>query len=117
MTATIISNQFPYTWGQSTNQAIGKIVSLQQQLGRLQEAVATASSGWEGTAGTQFEIGNTTETTSNQNLFGVQCDPANPGAKGEDYSYAIGQLWIAWQAFWTAAQPYIEQLDNGVQTM
>lgn len=117
MTATIISNMMPYTWGQSTNMIVGKLVSLQQQMGRLQEAVATASSGWDGTPGTQFEIGNTTETASNQNLFGVQCDPTTPGSKGEDYSYAVGQLWTAWQAFWTAAQPYIEQLDNGVQTM
>lgn len=117
MTATIISNMMPYTWGQQTNQVIGKIVTLQQQLGRLNEAVATASSGWQGTAGTQFEIGNTTDTAGNQNLFGVQADPATPGAKGEDYSYAIGQLWAAWSTFWTAAQPYIEQLDNGIQTM
>lgn len=126
MTATLISNMNPYTWGQQTNQAVGRIVSLNTTLARLQEAVATASSGWDGIAGTQFEIGNTQTGTGvapaasmplNQNLFGVQADPANPGVKGMDYSYAIGQLWIAWQAFWTAAQPYIEQLDNGVVTM
>lgn len=120
MAATIISNTSPYTWGVSTNQSIGRIVSLQQQLARLQEAVATASSGWTGTPGAQFEIGNTIAAgtpNSNQNLFGVQADPANPGQKGEDYSYAIGQLWLMWQTFWTGAQPYIQQLDNGVQTM
>lgn len=117
MTATIISNQFPYSWGQATNQAIGKLISLQQQMGRLNEAVVTASANWEGTPGTQFEIGNATETSSNQNLFGVQCDPTNPGSKGQDYRYAVNQLWDAWQAFWTTALPYIEQLDNGIQTM
>jgi len=51
------------------------------------------------------------------NLFGVVADSANPGAKGTDYSYAMNQLNAAWQTFWTAAAPYVEQLDNGTPSM
>jgi hypothetical protein len=117
MTATIISNTPPYQWGMETNRTIGRLLNINQQLARLQEAVATASAGWTGVDGAQFEIGNTTNGNSNQNLFGVVADPETPGAKGKDYSYAIGQLQTAWATFWTAALPYIEQLDNGVVTM
>jgi hypothetical protein len=54
-----------------------------------------------------------TGTMAPPNNFGIQADPANPGANGEAYSYAVGQLAAAWATFWDAARPYIEQLDNG----
>jgi len=117
MTATIITNTAPYTWGMETNRTVGRLLNVNQQLARLQEAVATASSGFTGTDGTQFEIGNPGANGATQNLFGVVADPAEPGAKGKEYSYAIGQLQAAWASFWTTALPYIEQLDNGVSTM
>jgi hypothetical protein len=111
MTVTLISNMQPYTFGQMTNRMIGNLISGNTQMARLKDAIATASSGFEGTDGTQFETGPV------QNLFGVIADMNNPGAQGLNYQYAIEQLAVAWETFWTAAQPYIEQLDNGQQGM
>jgi hypothetical protein len=111
MTATIISNSMQYTFGMMTNQAISRMIALNTTMARLNEAVATAASGFDGVAGTEYEIGPV------PNTFGVQPDPAAPGTKGQDYSYAIGQLATAWQAFWATAAPYIEQLDNGTPGM
>jgi hypothetical protein len=51
------------------------------------------------------------------NLFGVVPDPAEPGRNGTDYAYAVNSLEAAWQVFWTAAEPFIEQLDNGGTSM
>ena len=114
MASTIISNQGQYTFGQMTNRLIGALIDGNTSLERLNEAVATASAGFTGTPGTQFEINNAMGGgMGSQNLFGVVADPEEPGAKGNDYSYAIGQLHSAWQAFWAAAKPYVEQLDNG----
>src|SRR5215467_7244133 len=109
MAATLISNTMPYNWGMLTNRMIAQMIGGNTQLNRLQEAIATASSGYEGTPGTEFEIGGGMNT-SPTNLFGVQADPNAPGQKGSDYRYAIEQLHAAWQAFWTTAQPYIDQL-------
>jgi hypothetical protein len=122
MTTTIISNMGQYPFGMQTNQCIARIISLNTNLARLQEAVATASSGYEGTAGTEFEVGGPTNVNPagmmqyGQNLFGVQAS-STPGEQGQAYSYAIGQLYTAWQTFWAAAQPYVEQLDNGTIAM
>lgn len=127
MTTTIISNMQPYTYGQMTNQAIGRLISLNTSMIRLQEAIATASAGYTGIEGTQFEIGNPTLPSSgdvmqprsigmNQNLFGVQASDT-PGEQGSNYRYAMDGLAAAWQTFWTAAQPFVEQLDNGQMTM
>jgi hypothetical protein len=106
MTTTIISNSMPHSYGQMTNQAVAKLISLQTAMERLNDAIATASSGYVGTPGTEFEIGDT------PNLFGVQAG-GTPGEQGAAYSYAVLQLYQAWAAFWTAAEAYIEQLDNG----
>lgn len=110
MAATVISNTVAF--GSMTNQTIARLISTNTALARLNEAVTTASSGFTGVAGTQFEAGSTPP-----NLFGVQPDPATPGQKGQDYSYAIAELQTAWNTFWTAALPYIEQLDNGALAM
>jgi hypothetical protein len=104
MTATIISNTPPF--GFMTNQTVADLFVVNEAINRLQEAVATAASGFEGTPGTEYE------TDSN---FGVQPDPASPGTKGSDYAYAIGNLAAAWMTFWTAALSSIEAIDNGVR--
>jgi hypothetical protein len=105
MTATIISNTPPF--GSMTNQSVAGLHTLNDALLRLQEAVATASSGYDGVPGTEYE------TDSN---FGVQPGDT-PGAKGTDYAYAVNSLTTAWATFWTAALPSIQQLDNGVRTI
>ena len=124
MTTTIISNMMPYSYGQMTNQLVSRLISANGQLKRLSEAVATASAGYTGVDGTQFEIGNPVNTAQpavmvgvpNQNLFGVQAG-TEPGVQGQAYRYAIDNLNTAWATFWEAAAPYLEQLDNGVVTM
>jgi hypothetical protein len=73
---------------------------------RLQAAVATASSGYTGTDGTEFE------TDSN---FGV-APSDTPGEQGKAYNFAVGNLANAWATFWTAANDSLKALDNGVRT-
>jgi hypothetical protein len=103
MTATIISNTPPF--GALTNKTVAALHSANEAIARLQDAVAVAASGYEGTAGTEYEGEGTN--------FGVVAGDT-PGEKGADYAYAIGQLANAWATFWTAASPAIEQIDNGV---
>ena len=115
MASIVISNNVSF--GQMTNQIVSRMTGLNSSMPRLQEAIATASSGYTGVPGTEFEAptGNMTAPTTS-NLFGVQPDAETPGKKGTDYSYAVGQLQTAWAAFWTQAAPFIEQLDNGIPT-
>jgi hypothetical protein len=103
MTATIISNTPPF--GALTNQTVAGLHTANEAITRLADAVATAASGYEGVAGTEYE-GDSTN-------FGVVASDT-PGENGQAYAYAIGQLDTAWKAFWTAALPAIQQLDNGV---
>ena len=103
MTATIISNTPPF--GALTNRAVAGLHDANIAINRLNEAVATAASGYVGTPGTEYEGDNTN--------FGVVASDI-PGEKGSDYAYAIGELATSWKAFWTAALPYIDQIDNGV---
>jgi hypothetical protein len=105
MTATIISNVPPF--GALTNRTIASLHSVNESLTRLQHAVATAESGYEGEDGTQFEGVGTN--------FGVSPGDT-PGAKGKDYGYAIGVLAEHWATFWKAALPAIQSIDNGVRT-
>ena len=104
MTATVISNAAPF--GAATNQLIAALFSSDEAIERLRAAVATASSGYNGEPGTEFEDGTN---------FGVAAEPGIPGNKGKDYAYAINSLATAWATFWSAAKPYVEQLDNGVR--
>jgi hypothetical protein len=116
MTAVVISNQTSF--GQMTNNAVSRLLSLNTTMERLKDAVATASSGYTGTPGTEFEAAsNAPGPVPGGNNFGVQPDPAEAGKNGTDYSYAINQLTAQWATFWQAAQPYVEQLDNGTQGM
>lgn len=117
MAATIISNMMPYSFGQMTNQTVGRIISANTAVVRLAEAIATASAGFQGTDGTQFEMGNTDPKDQVINLFGVQADVNRPGEQGKAYAYAVNRLNDAWTTFWEAAQPYLEQLDNGQSAM
>lgn len=102
MTATIISNVPPF--GALTNETVANLFAVNQNIVRLQAAVAGAASGYAGTAGTEYE-GNGTN-------FGVVAN-ATPGSKGSDYAFALNTLAGAWATFWTAALPSIEALDNG----
>jgi len=122
MTATIISTMGNYTFGQMTTATVSRLIATHTQIGRLRDAIATASSGYAGVPGTQFELpaGNAAMPAGvavGTNLFGVVPDPAEPGRNGTDYAYAVNSLEAAWQTFWTAAEAYIEQLDNGGTSM
>jgi hypothetical protein len=116
MSSVIISNQASF--GQLTNQSVAKLVSANTQMARLTEAVATASSGYEGTPGTEFETVSGAQVMpasmpQGTNLFQVQANPNAPGEQGQAYRYAIDNLKEHWATFWTAAQPYISAIDNG----
>jgi hypothetical protein len=116
MTATIIANAPPYSYGQMTNQAISKLIALQTLIERVNDAIATASSGYTGTPGTEFEakvdVVMTPLSPAPPNLFGIT--PAGaPGEQGSAYKYAMTRLHEEWAAFWLVAEPFIEQLDNG----
>ena len=118
MTATIISTGPQYTFGALTNRLVGGLIAGNTQLERLKEAIATASSGYTGTPGTEFEIGQTAAgVLVGNNLFGVVADTENPGQKGTEYSYAVGRLHELWAAFWVEAEQYVEQLDNGTGSL
>lgn len=103
MTATIISNTPPF--GLMTNRTVAALHSCDEAINRLQEAVATAASGFEGTPGAEYEGADTN--------FGV-VPSDTPGEQGSAYAYAVGQLANAWATFWEAALPSIQQIDNGV---
>jgi hypothetical protein len=118
MTATIISTSGNYTFGSMTTATVSRLIATHTQMGRLRDAIATASSGYAGTPGTQFEVpaaGMMPGATTN--LFGVVPDPAEPGKNGTDFAYAVNSLEAAWATFWVAAEPFIEQLDNGGTSM
>lgn len=118
MAALIIAPNAPSaTFGTMTNQTVSRLIALQSTLERLQSAIATASSGYDGTPGTEFESGSgAIGSIPNQNLF--QVTPSEtPGEQGSAYSYAMGRLHDEWVTFWTAAEPFIEQLDNGTFSM
>jgi len=120
MTATIISTTGNFTFGAMTTQTVSRLIATHTQMGRLRDAIATASSGYTGTPGTEFEApqpGGMVGPLTANNLFGVMPDPAEPGRAGTDYAYAVNSLEAAWAAFWTAAEPFIEQLDNGGSAM
>lgn len=109
MSTTIISNNVAF--GAMSNQTISRLIGLQSTLDRLQGAIATASSGFEGVPGTQFEASSSNFGTIT-NLFGVQ-PSETPGEQGAAYRFAMDSLIAEWATFWAAAEPFIAQLDNG----
>jgi hypothetical protein len=104
MSSIIISNSAPF--GALTNQTIADLHTVSEAMERLQAAVASASSGYTGTPGTEFEGPN--------NNFGVT-PSATPGEQGAAYSFALDTLAADWNTFWTSAKPSIDALDNGVR--
>lgn len=103
MSSVVIQNT--QAFGGMTNNMTGVLYSLNNNLPRLQAAINNASTGFTGTAGTQYEGANT--------LFGVVEDPNNPGAQGQAYASAIVTIVNAWNTFWQAAQGAIDTIDNG----
>jgi hypothetical protein len=103
MSATIISNAAPF--GALSNQMVAELYDINDRITRLQGAIAGASSGYTGTAGTEYE--------GTGNNFGVLASSA-PGAKGSDFAFAVGTISAAWTTFWGAASGSISALDNGV---
>jgi len=107
------------TFGSMTNQTVGRLLGLNTTMARLQDALATASAGYVGTPGTQYEAGNMT-TPGNmfvQNNFGIVPDGVTPGKNGTDYEFAMNTLAGHWTTFWTASEAAINQLDNGSSSM
>ena len=116
MAAIIIPSSTSF--GGLTNQLVGRMISTNTQLERLKDAIATASSGYTGVAGTQFEAGGMGGVGGyQQNNFGIVPDATTPGKNGTDYAYAVDILAQAWATFWAAAEASINQLDNGQGTM
>lgn len=113
MAALIIPNSTNF--GSMTNQMVSRIASLDSTIKRLSEAIATASAGFTGTPGTQFEAPIPTGTPGPfvQNNFGIVPNPDDPGKQGTDYAYAVGRLHEQWATFWAAAEPFVAALDNG----
>jgi hypothetical protein len=114
MTATLYA-QGNYPFGGMTSQTVSRLIATNTQMQRLQEAIATSSSGYTGTPGTEFEApatGTPGPLTNPTNLFGVVPSDV-PGEQGQAYAYAVNSLHAAWITFWAAAEPFINQLDNG----
>jgi len=105
------------SFGSMTNQAVSRLLALNTMMERLKDALATASAGYVGVAGTQYEANNMMDNMQVPNNFGIAPDPANPGQSGTDYEYAVNTLAGHWATFWAVAQPSIEQLDNGTAAM
>lgn len=129
MSAIVISNSTNF--GAMTNQVVARLVALHTSIGRISEAIATASSGYDGIPGTEFEIGGMSNSapapmpvprgpivpsapSTAPSLWGVYADQETPGKQGQAYSYAMGQLQIEWRKFWSEAERYIQALDNGI---
>jgi hypothetical protein len=106
------------TFGQMTNSVVSRLAGLNTTVLRLNEAVATASAGFTGTPGTEFEAASGgMGMPYQQNNFGVQPDSATPGANGAAYADAVTGLAAQWEAFWALAAPFIKTLDNGQAAM
>lgn len=102
MSAIIVSNTSPF--GAMSNEMVAGLHTANEQILRLQAAVAAAASGFGGTAGTEYETGSN---------FGVT-PSASPGAQGLAYAFAVNTLATAWNTFYAAQIASINALDNGV---
>lgn len=113
MTTTIISNTPQYSYGMMTNQTIARLLACQANLERLKDAITTASAGYTGTPGTEFELVPIMAAEPGMpNLFGIQ-PSATAGEQGAAYKYAMSRLSEEWAKFWAVAEPFVNQLDNG----
>jgi X-X-X-Leu-X-X-Gly heptad repeat protein len=113
--AVIISTQATYTFGAMTNKLVTGLIAANSSLSRLQSGMNTASSGYSGVAGTQYEVSGTTSgnPTAPTNLFGVIADANAPGSNGITYQNAMDTIEAAWQTFWETASDALKTLDNG----
>lgn len=98
----IVSNAAPF--GAMSNEMVAGLHTVNEQMQRLQAAVAAAASGFGGTAGTEYEGGSNFGVTPN----------ATPGAQGLAYAFAVNTLTTAWATFYAAQVASINALDNGV---
>ena len=102
MSAIQVSNAAPF--GAMSNQLVENFWAIDQAITRLQAAIASAASGFSGTAGTEYE-----GTATN---FGVLAG-ATPGANGAAWSYAVNVLAGNWATFRATSLANIEAIDNG----
>lgn len=91
-------------FAQLANISVAQLFALNSSLARLQAAVDTASQGYAGTAGTEYE-GPTS-------AFGIVAGET-PGAQGQAFASAVATIVQNWNTFWTAAQGAIDAIDNG----
>lgn len=101
MTSIVVNGSTPF--GGMSNAIVDQLNLLNTEVTRLQAASANASTGYAGTAGTEYETGTN---------FGV-VPSTTPGAQGQNWAYAVGQLAAAWATFWTTAEANVNALDNG----
>lgn len=91
-------------FGAMTNNMVAMLFALNSTIPRLNAAIGTASSGFSGTAGTEYE-GPTS-------AFGIAPSDA-PGAQGQAYASAMATIMQNWNTFWEAASGAIDAIDNG----
>lgn len=103
MTTVVIQNT--QSFGTLSNNIVSQLFFINANLARLSAALGNASSGFTGTAGTEYEGPET--------LFAVVPDATTPGQQGSAYASAITTIAQNWETFWTAAQGAIDALDNG----
>lgn len=115
MSSLIYGTSGQATMGQMTAAAIAKIVATNAAMARITEAIATASSGFEGTPGTQFEANDGGFGTADNLFQALPSDTA--GEQGSNYRFAVESLNAQWQTFMDAAKDFIAQLDQGQQVI
>jgi hypothetical protein len=121
MARVIFTTQPQYTFGVMTTRLVTSLIQANASVARVQAGMTTASNGFTGTAGTQYEISGSSTGMGNPmapiNLFGVIADANNLGANGTAYETAMNTIETAWQTFWTAASGALQTLDNGSTTV
>ena len=101
MSSTIVDGSTPF--GGMSNKMVEDIYAVDEAMKRLSAAVATAASGYAGTAGVEYETGSN---------FGV-VPSATPGENGAAFAFALNTMKPFWDTFIAAAQASLNQLDNG----
>jgi hypothetical protein len=115
MARVIFSMQPQYTFGTMSTRLVTNLIAANASVARITAGMATASSGFTGTDGTQYEVSSSMPPNpmAPPNLFGVVTEANSPGANGMAYENAMNTIETAWQTFWTAASAALQTLDNG----